>query len=78
MKSEFLHAELKEEIYIQQLVAFVKNGEEEKAYKLKKTLYGLKQAPRAWYNKIKAYFIKNGFEICFYEHALFIKSAKGR
>ena len=42
-------------------------------YKLKKALYGLKQAPRAWYSSIDAYFSKEGFEKCNYEHTLFIK-----
>jgi len=40
----------------------VKKEEEDKVYKLKKALYGFKQAPRAWYNKIKAYFVGNGFD----------------
>ena len=32
-------------------------------YKLHKELYGLKQAPRAWYECLKEFLIKNGFEI---------------
>lgn len=43
-------------------------------YKLRKALYGLKQAPRAWYSRIEAYFIHEGFECCQIEHTLFIKS----
>lgn len=42
-------------------------------YKLKKALYGLKQAPRAWYSRIEAYFLKEGFAKCDYEHTLFVK-----
>ena len=42
-------------------------------YRLKKTLYGLKQAPRAWYSRIEAYFLKEGFHKCPYEHTFFIK-----
>ena len=30
-------------------------------YKLHKALYGLKQAPRAWFNRIEAYIVKEGF-----------------
>jgi len=48
-----------------------------KVYKLKKALYGLKQAPRAWYNKIEAYFVRNGFDRCLCEHTLFTKSKEG-
>jgi hypothetical protein len=40
----------------------VQKGHEHKVYKLKKALYGLKQAPRAWYSRIEAYFMKEGFE----------------
>jgi len=76
VKSAFLHGELKEEIYVQQPAGFIEKGQEEKVYKLKKALYGLKQASRAWYNKIEAYFLHNGFERCFCEHTLFTKSAK--
>ena len=44
---------------------------------MKKALYGLKQALRAWYNKIKAYFIHEGFEKCSSEHTLFTKKEGG-
>ena len=44
---------------------------------LKKALYGLKQAPRAWYSRIEAYFVKEGFERCGYEHTLFVKTEEG-
>jgi hypothetical protein len=40
-------------------------------------LYGLKHAPRAWYSRIEAYFLKEGFEKCPYEHTLFIKKSQG-
>ncbi|BBG94373.1 transposable element gene [Prunus dulcis] len=40
---------------------------------------GLKHAPRAWYSRIETYFAKEGFEKCFCEHTLFIKSGdKGK
>ena len=53
---------------------YERKGEEYKVYRLKKALYGLKQAPRAWYSRIETYFIKEGFEKCFCEHTLFIKT----
>jgi len=77
VKSAFLHGELNEEIYVQQPTGFMKIGEEEKVYKLRKALYGLIQAPRAWYNKIENYFLHNGFERCLWEHTLFTKSVEG-
>ena len=42
-------------------------------YRLKKALYGLKQAPRAWFSRIEAYFLKEGFHKYPYEHTLFVK-----
>jgi len=40
-------------------------------------LYDLKQAPRAWYSKIEAYFVHEGFEKCYCEHTLFTKLKEG-
>ena len=45
-------------------------------YKLKKALYGLKQAPRAWFSRIEAHFVNEGFERCHSEHTLFVKRSK--
>ena len=38
------------------------------------SLYGLKQAPRAWYDKIDAYFLTNGFKWCKSDPNLFVKN----
>lgn len=47
VKSAFLNGDLQEEVFVEQPLGFVKDGEEGKVYKLQKALYGLKQAPRA-------------------------------
>ena len=47
VKSAFLNGFLQEEIYVEQPEGYVKEGEEDKVYLLKKALYGLQQAPRA-------------------------------
>ncbi|KAH9781357.1 hypothetical protein KPL71_008429 [Citrus sinensis] len=73
VKSAFLHGELQKEVFIEQPPGYVKLGSEHKVYKLKKALYGLKQAPRAWYSHIDAYFLKEGFRKCPYEHTLYTK-----
>ena len=41
--------------------------------KLNKTLYGLKQAPSAWYSRIDAYLMDNGFDKCDGEPIPYIK-----
>jgi len=77
VKSAFLYGELNEEVFVDQPQGYVKKGDKLKVYKLKRALYGLKQAPRAWYSRIEAYFTKEGFEKCPYEHTLFVKLSEG-
>ena len=52
MKSAFLNREIKEEIYVTQPKAYVKERKEEWVLKLNKDLSGLKQAPRVWNAKL--------------------------
>ena len=77
VKSAFLHGEVDEEVFVEQPPGYVQRGKEQQVYKLRKALYGLKQAPRAWYSRIEAYFSKEGFVKCPYEHTLFIKVGGG-
>lgn len=42
VKSAFLHGELDEDVYVEQPKGYVRKGEEQKVYKLRKALYGLK------------------------------------
>ena len=75
IKAAFLHGEINEEVFVEQPPGYEHKGSEGKVYRLKKALYGLKQAPRAWYSRIEAYFIKEGFNKCPFEHTLFVKTA---
>lgn len=63
-------------MYVEQPKGYERKGEEHKVYKLLKALYGLKQVPRAWFGRIEAYFIKEGFQKSSNEHALFVKQSK--
>ena len=45
VKSAFLHGDLSEDLFIEQLKGYKQKGNEHKVYKLHKALYGLKQAP---------------------------------
>ncbi|GJX17507.1 retrovirus-related pol polyprotein from transposon TNT 1-94 [Tanacetum coccineum] len=49
VKTAFLNAELKEEVYVSQLEGFVDPDHPTYVYHLKKALYGLNHAPRGWY-----------------------------
>ena len=73
VKSTFLHGNLEEQVFVEQPLGHIKIGNEHKVYRLKKALYGLKQAPRAWFSCIEAYFLKEGFHKCPYEHTHFVK-----
>jgi len=77
VKSEFLHGELSEDVYIEQPKGYVKKGKEHKVYKLHKALYDLRQAPRAWFSCIESHFMKDGFQKCPSEQTLFIKRSSG-
>lgn len=73
VKSAFLQGKLDEDVYIEQPKGYVKKGKEQMVYKLHKALYGLKQALRAWFSRIEAYFLSEGFEEDKNEHTLFTK-----
>ena len=72
-KSKFLNGVLKEEVYVEQPFGYEIEGQEHKVCKLQKSLCGLKQAPLAWYNRIDAYLVDNGFDNCDGEPTLYIK-----
>jgi hypothetical protein len=55
VKTTFLHGDLDEEIYMEQLQGFASPGREHLVYRLRKSLYGLKQAARQWYRKSISY-----------------------
>ena len=79
VKSAFLHGELSEDVYVKQPEGYKKKRSEHKVYKLHKALYDLKQAPRAWFSRIEAHFVNNGFQKCSNEQTLFIKrSSEGK
>ncbi|GKD77846.1 retrovirus-related pol polyprotein from transposon TNT 1-94 [Tanacetum coccineum] len=61
VKTSFLNAPLKKEVYVSQPDGFVDPDFPDHVYKLKKALYGLKQAPRAWYDKLSSFVIEHHF-----------------
>jgi hypothetical protein len=63
VKSAFLNGPISEEVYVEQPPGFEDPQLPNHIYKLHKALYGLKQAPRAWYECLREFLLKKGFEI---------------
>ena len=63
VKSAFLNSPIQELVYVEQPPGFEDHKFPNHVYKLQKALYGLKQAPRAWYECLKEFLLKQGFEI---------------
>ncbi|KAG8501080.1 hypothetical protein CXB51_003194 [Gossypium anomalum] len=61
VKTSFLHGEIEEDIYMQQLEGFTVSEKKDYVCLLKESLYGLKQSPRQWYKSFDncVYFKKN-------------------
>ena len=71
VKSTYLNAPLKEEIYMKPPRGVLKPGQEGKVLKLLKGLYGLKQAGRGWYMEMSKVLInKIGFKHSAIDHSV--------
>ena len=51
IKNVFFHGDLQEEVYMEQPLMSIAQGEIRRVCCLRKSLYGLKQSPRAWFVK---------------------------
>ena len=76
VKSAFLNGPLSELVYVEQSPGFEDLKHPHHVYKLHKALYGLKQAPRAWYECLKDFLLKQGFEIGKADTTLFTRKIK--
>jgi hypothetical protein len=74
VKSALLNGPIKEEVYVDQPLAFEDSEYPTHVYKLSKALYGLKQAPRAWYECLRDFLITNGFNVGKADPTLFTKT----
>ena len=51
IKNVFLHGDLTDEVYMEQPLGFVSQGESGLVCTLRLSIYGLKQSPRAWFGR---------------------------
>lgn len=73
VKCEFLNGPLDEEVYVAQPVNFVKQGQEEKVYKLHEAMYRIKQSPRAWNKKIDIFLREKEFVKYTTEYGVYVR-----
>ena len=75
IKNAFLYGDLVEEVYMEQPLGFVTQGESCLVCRLRRSLYGLKQSPRAWFGRFSSVVQKFGMtqntsdhHVFFYHH----------
>jgi hypothetical protein len=73
IKSAFLNGPLQGLVYVEQPPGFEDPKKPNHVFLLHKALHGLKQAPRAWYECLKDFLLKNGFEIGKADSTLFTR-----
>ena len=73
VKTTFLHGELEEDIYMQQLKGFIVLRKENCVCLLKKSLYDLKQSPRHWYKRFDSFMTTHDFKRSNYDSCVYFK-----
>jgi hypothetical protein len=73
VKTNFLHGDLEEEIYMQQPQGYEFKGKEKLVCNLNKSLYGLKKDPRKWYLKFDRFMTEQGYSRCHPNHYVYFR-----
>ena len=76
IKNVFLHGDLAKEVYMEQLLGFVAQGEIGRVCHLHKSLYGLNQSPRAWFGKFSEVIEKFSLQKSKSDHCVFYKNSQ--
>ncbi|KAJ9692402.1 hypothetical protein PVL29_011454 [Vitis rotundifolia] len=71
IKNAFLHGDLAEEVYMEQPLGFVAQGESGLVCRLRRSLYGLKQSPRAWFSRFSSVVQEFGIFRSTADHSIF-------
>lgn len=76
IKSAYLNAEIKEDIYMRAPPGYLKPGDAGKVLKLKCSFYGLKQAGFEWSEELEKFFLNAGFTRSQVDRAVYFKRVK--
>ncbi|KAK9062637.1 hypothetical protein SSX86_019825 [Deinandra increscens subsp. villosa] len=72
VNNAFLHGTLSEEVFMEQPPGFIDQNFPHHVCRLNKAIYGLKEAPRAWFQRLSAFLLANGFVCSRANPSLFI------
>ena len=75
IENAFLHDDLQEEVYMEQPLGFVAQGEIGRVCRLRKSLYGLKQSPRVWFGKFSQAIEEFGMQKSKSDHSVFYRNS---
>ena len=73
VKTTFLNGELNEEIYMEQPVDFIIQGQERRVCRLNRSIYGLKQSSRQWYLRFHCVITSYNFIMINEDYCVYIK-----
>jgi hypothetical protein len=73
VKTTFLHGDLDEEIYMEQLEGFVQDRRKRFVCRMKKSLCGMRQSPRQWYKKYDSFMVSQNYTMSEYDHCVYFK-----
>ena len=64
VSNDVLYDNLEEQVFMEQALGYVAQGESSKVCFLQRAIYGLKQSPRAWFAKFSSLLFAFGFTSC--------------
>ena len=76
VKTAFLNADIKEEVYMEQPEGYKEKGKQHMVCRLNKTIYGVKQAPNEWNNEINGSIVSLGFSRCVSDTCVYVRRSK--
>ena len=76
VSNAFLYGDLEEQVFMEQPLGYVAQGESSKVCFLQKSIYGLKKSPRAWFVKFSGLLSAFGFTSCASDPTVLTKKTK--
>lgn len=75
VKTTFLHGDMEHELFSRETPNFESEEFPDHVHILHKYVHSLNQAPKAWYERLSAYLLQNGYKKGVIDNTLFIKKS---